>query len=110
VLRPVHRSGTKTVDISLRIPANARRSGYIEVLGGGTIGPEIPCFILEEECVEDTDRTFDQLLNAFKNQPPGDAVVARLRLGPAGARRAQSSVRVDAVVGGRLAIGFLLRR
>ena len=64
----------------------------------------------EEECVEDTDRTFDQLLNAFKNQPPGDAVVARLRLGPAGARRAQSSVRVDAVVGGRLAIGFLLRR
>jgi hypothetical protein len=110
VLRPVHRSGTKTVDISLRIPANARRSGYIEVLGGGTIGPEIPCFILEEECVEDTDRTFDQLLNAFKNQPPGDAVVARLRLGQAGARRAQSSVRVDAVVGGRLAIGFLLRR
>ena len=49
------------------------------MLGGGTIGPEIPCFILEEECVEDTDRTFDQLLNAFKNQPPGDAVVERLR-------------------------------
>ncbi|HXV34002.1 MAG TPA: hypothetical protein VD769_08335 [Gaiellaceae bacterium] len=110
VLQPVHRSGTKNVNISLRVPANARRSGYIEVLGGGTIGPEIPCFIVEEECVDDTNRTFDQLLNAFRNQPPGDALVARLRLGDAGILRAQSSVRQDAVVGGRLAIGFLLRR
>ena len=110
VLQPTHRSGTKTVDIALRVPANARRSGYIEVLGGGTIGPEIPCFIVEEECVDEGDRTFDQLLNAFKNQPPGDAVVARLRLGDAGTLRAQSSVREDAVVAGRLAIGFLLIR
>jgi hypothetical protein len=110
VLQPAHRSGTKTVDIALRVPANARRSGYIEVLGGGTIGPEIPCFIVEEECVDEGDSTFDQLLSAFKNQPPGDAVVARLRLGDAGTLRAQSSVREDAVVGGRLAIGFLLIR
>ena len=110
VLRPVNGGPTRTVDLSLKVPANARRSGYIEVLGGGSIGPEIPCFIVEDECVEDTDGTFDQLLNAFKNQPPGDAVVARLRLGDAGVLRAQSSVREDTVVGGRVAIGFLLIR
>jgi hypothetical protein len=110
VLQPTHRTGTKNVDLRLRVPTNARRSGYIEVLGGGTIGPEVPCFIVEEECVDEGDGTFDQLLAAFKNQPPGDAVVARLRLGDAGTLRAQSSVREDAVVGGRLAIGFLLIR
>ena len=110
VLRPVNGGATRNVDLSLKVPANARRSGYIEVLGGGSIGPEIPCFIVEDECVDDTDRTFDQLLNAFKNQPPGDAVVARLRLGDAGTLRAQSSVREDTVVGGRVAIGFLLIR
>jgi hypothetical protein len=110
VLRPVNGGATRNVDLSLKVPASARRSGYIEVLGGGSIGPEIPCFIVEEECVDDTDRTFDQLLNAFKNQPSGDAVVARLRLGDAGTLRAQSSVREDTVVGGRVAIGFLLIR
>jgi hypothetical protein len=110
VLQPRHRSGRKNVNLSLKVPANARRNGYIEVLGGGTAGPEIPCFIIEEECADDTDRTFDQVLNAFKNQPPGDAVVARLRLGPSGTRRAQSLARQDAVVNGRLAIGFLLLR
>ena len=110
VLRSVSTRATATVDLSLRVPRNARRNGYIEVLGGGSIGPEVPCFIVDEACVDDTDQTFDQLLTAFANQPPGDAVVARLRLGPAGALRAQSSVRRDTVVGGRAAIGFLLVR
>ncbi len=110
VLRSVSTRATATVDLSLRVPRNARRNGYIEVLGGGSIGPEVPCFIVDEACVDDTDQTFDQLLSAFANQPPGDAVVARLRLGPAGALRAQSSVRRDTVVGGRAAIGFLLVR
>jgi hypothetical protein len=110
VLRPVNGGAARNVDLSLKVPANARRSGYIEVLGGGSIGPEIPCFIVEDECVDDTDRTFDQLLTAFQNQPAGDAVVARLRLGDAGILRAQSSVRQDTVVGGRVAIGFLLIR
>ena len=110
VLRPVHTTGTKRVDLSLRVPANARRNGFIEVLGGGSIGADIPCFIEDEECVDDTEQTFDQLLRAFANQPPGDAVVARLRLGSAGRLRAQTSVREDAVVSGRIAIGFLLER
>ena len=108
VLRPVHRAGAETVDLSLRVPDNARRSGFIEVLGGGSIGAEVPCFIVDEECVDDTEQTFGQLLRAFENQPPGDALVARLRLGDAGRLRAQTSVRQDAVVSGGVAIGFLL--
>jgi hypothetical protein len=108
VLRAEHRDGIKNVDLSLRVPDNTTRNGYIEVLGGGSIGAEIPCFIVDEECVDDTDQSFDQLLKAFENQPPGDAVVARLRLGNAGKLRAQSSERQDAVVAGRQAIGFLL--
>ena len=80
------------------------------MLGGGSIGADIPCFIEDEECVDDTEQTFDQLLAAFQNQPPGDAVVARLRLGNAGRLRAQTSVREDAVVSGRIAIGFLLEQ
>jgi hypothetical protein len=110
VLKPEHAAGTKTADLSLRVPDSARRNGFIEVLGGGSIGAEIPCFIEDEECVDETDATFDQLLRAFENQPPGDAVVARLRLGNAGRLRAQSSVREDAVVTGRIAIGFLLEQ
>jgi hypothetical protein len=107
ILKPVHESGTEAVDLSVRIPDNARRDGYVEVLGGGSIGAEIPCFIVDEECVDDTEQTFDQLLKAFENQPPGDALVARLRLGEAGRLRAQASVRQDAVVKGAAFIGFL---
>ena len=84
VLKPVHTTGTKNVDLSLKVPANARRGGWIEVVGGGSVSPDLPCFIEDEECGEDTALTFDQLLTAFENQPRGDAVVARLRLGDAG--------------------------
>jgi hypothetical protein len=108
VLRPVHTTGTKNVDLSVRVPESARSSGYVEVLGGSSIGAEIPCFIVEEECVEDTDQTFDQVLKAFENQPPGDAVVARLRLGDRERLRSQASVRQDAVVAGRVAIAVLV--
>jgi len=111
VLRPAHRSGTQTVDLSLRVPANARRSGFIEVVGGGSVSAEIPCFISDEECEEEAeDPTFDQLLAGLQNQPRGDVLVARLRLGPAQAVRAQATEQLDAVVVGRRAIGFLLIR
>jgi hypothetical protein len=106
----VHTTGTKNVDISLRVPTTARRDGWIEVLGGSSIGAEVPCFIVDEECAEDTDVSFDKLLKAFENQPPGDALVARLRLGGEGKLRAQSSVRQDAVVAGRVTIGLALIR
>lgn len=110
VLKPVHLAGTRTVDLSLRVPANARRDGWIEVAGGGSLSAEVPCFVFEDECVDDTGGSFDQLLRAFENQPPGDALVAQLRLGDAGALRAQTSVRQDAVVKGGRTIGFLLIR
>jgi hypothetical protein len=111
VVKPTHRAGTQNVDLSLRVPANAKRNGFIDVSGGGSSGPELPCFFGEEEfCEEPTGGlTFDQLLAAFRNQPSADAVVARLRLG-GGAVRAQATRRLDAVVGGRKLIGFLLVR
>ncbi|MGH3041805.1 MAG: hypothetical protein ACRDNG_08735, partial [Gaiellaceae bacterium] len=110
LLKPVHTTGTKAVDLSLRVPANARRSGYIEVVGGGSISAEVPCFIFEDECVEETGQTFDQLLKAFEDQPRGDALIARLRLGDGERVRATAQQQQDAVVVGRRAIGFLLIR
>jgi hypothetical protein len=110
VLKPVHLAGLKNVDVSLKVPATARRSGWVEVLGGGSASPGIPCFIFDEECDEETaEPTFDQFLAAFQNAPRGDAVVARLRLGN-GAIRASATSQQDAVVVGRRAIGFLLLR
>jgi hypothetical protein len=112
VVKPTHLPGTRFVDLSLRVPANANRNGLIDVSGGGSAEPELPCFFVEEEFCEEPseDLTFDQLLAAFQNQPSADAIVARLRLGGAGAVRAQSTRRLDAVVGGRKFIGFLLVR
>jgi hypothetical protein len=109
VLKPAHLAGLKNVDLQLKVPANARRSGWVEVLGGGSTSG-IPCFIFDEECGDEpTEQTFDQLLSALQNAPRGDALVARLRLGN-GAVRASVTKQQDAVVVGRRAIGFLLLR
>ena len=63
---------------------------------------EDPCFLFPEECGEDTTQTFDQLLKAFKNQPPGDALVARLWLRAIRRDRAPQAVaQQDAVVSRR---------
>jgi hypothetical protein len=111
VVKPSHLPGTRNVDLSLRVPANARRNGYIAVTGGAAAGPELPCFFVEDECEEPASgQTFDQLLAAFRNQPPADAIVASLRLGPAETVRARAIRRLDAVVAGGRAIGFLLVR
>ena len=109
VLRPVHTTGTKNVDLSLDVPANARRNGFIEVAGGGAGVFEDPCFLFPEECAEDTTLTFDKLLSTFKNQPPGDAVVARLWLRGSG-QRDRAVARQDAVVARGIAIFFRLEK
>lgn len=109
VLKPAHLAGLKNVDLQLKVPANARRSGWVEVNGGGSTSG-IPCFIFDEECEDGpTEQTFDQLLSALQNAPRGDALVARLRLGN-GAVRASVTKQQDAVVVGHRAIGFLLLR
>jgi hypothetical protein len=110
ILKPVHTTGTKTVDLSVRVPATAKRDGWIEVLGGASDSPEIPCFVFDEECEDEGDVSFDRLLNAFASQPRGDALVARLRLGNSDRVRAQTTTQQTAVVAGRRAIGFLLIR
>ena len=111
VLKPAHRTGMQTVDLSLRVPANARRDGFVEVLGGGSTSAEIPCFIVDEECGDDSEpATFDALLRAFRNQPRGDALVARLRLGARETVRATATKQQDAVVVGSRFLAFELVR
>jgi hypothetical protein len=111
VLEPVHRAGVERVDLTLRVPLNAKRGGFIEVLGGASAAPEIPCFIVDEECGgSQGDVTFDQLLKAFDEQPRGDDLVARFRLGRPAAVRGQVTERQDAVVVGEKFIGFKLKR
>jgi hypothetical protein len=110
VLKPVHVAGLKNVDVSLKVPANARRSGFVEVFGGASASFDVPCFIFDEECEDESgEQTFDQLLAVFQNAPRGDELVARLRLGN-GVVRASATKQQDAVVVGRRAIGFLLLR
>jgi hypothetical protein len=112
IVKPSHLPGTRFVDVSLRVPTHANRNGLIDVSGGGSSDAELPCFFVDEEFCEEPEAglTFDQLLAAFRNQPPADAIVAKLRLGGNGAVRAQSTRRLDAVVSGRKFIGFLLVR
>jgi hypothetical protein len=107
VLRPVHAVGTKNVDLSLRVPDNARRNGFIDVQGGGLGALEDPCFLFPEECAEDTQQSFDKVPSKLQNQPPGNAVVARLWLRGSG-QRARAVARQDSVVAGGVAIGFIL--
>ena len=110
VLKPAHVAGLKNVDLQLKVPATARRSGWVEVFGGASASSGIPCFIFEEECEEDTaEPTFDQFLASLQDAPRGDELVARLRLGN-GAIRGTTTKQQDAVVVGRRAIGFLLLR
>jgi hypothetical protein len=113
VLVPEHAAAIRRVDMLLRVPTTARRSGFIEVRGGGSIFDEIPCFFEngEGECGEEsTSQTFDGLLTRLRNVPRNDDVVARLRLGELGRVRAKAVERADAVVQGSRTIGFELIR
>jgi hypothetical protein len=98
------------VDLAFRVPATLRRSGFIEVRGGLSSFPEIPCFFAEEECGEDTALTFDGLLRALGSQPRNDMVQARLLVGNFGRVRATGARRVDSVVSGTRILEFQLVR
>lgn len=112
VLRPEHPAATVNVDLVLRVPTTARRSGFIEVQGGGSLFGETPCFFEdgEGECEESEPATFDALLNTLSNVPRNDQVTARLRLGERARVRARAVGQVDAVVQGSRTIGFELIR
>ncbi|MGH2995371.1 MAG: hypothetical protein ACRDM9_03550 [Gaiellaceae bacterium] len=110
VLRPQHVASTVNVDLLLRVPANARRSGFIEVQGGGSLFGEIPCFFEdgEGECGESEPATFDTLLSTLSGVPRNDQVTARLRLGEPPRVRAKAVEQVDAIVQGSRTIAFEL--
>ena len=110
VLRPQHQAAPVNLDLLLRVPTNARRSGFIEVQGGGSVFGEVPCFFEdgEGECSESEPATFDTLLSKLAGVPRNDQVTARLRLGEAGRVRARTVGQADAVVQGSRTIGFEL--
>jgi hypothetical protein len=110
VLKPQHPASTVNVDLLLRVPTTARRSGFIEVQGGGSLFGEVPCFFEdgEGECEETEPATFDALLRQLSRVPRNDQVAARLRLGERARVRAKAVEQVDAVVQGSRTIGFEL--
>jgi hypothetical protein len=109
VLTPAHRPGTQTVDLALTVPTWVRQSGYIEVRGGGSTSPEIPCFFEDEECGADGEGDpFARVLRALQNQPRNDMLQARLLLGERQSVRAKDQQQLDAVVRGTRFIGFEL--
>jgi hypothetical protein len=112
VLIPRHPASTVNVDLVLRVPTTARRSGFIEVQGGGSLFGEVPCFFEdgEGECEEAEPATFDALLSRLSGVPRNDQVTARLRLGERASVRAKAVDQVDAVVQGSRTIGFELIR
>ncbi|HYY77366.1 MAG TPA: hypothetical protein VE644_13720 [Gaiellaceae bacterium] len=111
VLGATHGPGTTKVDLRLRVPRTARRDGFIEVGGGGSTFPEIPCFFEGEECGEEAGAlTFDGLLRTLRRQPRNDALIGSLRLGDRSRSRARDTELLDAVVTGSRFIGFQLIR
>lgn len=112
VLRPEHEASPVNLDLLLRVPANARRSGFIEVRGGGSLFGETPCFFEdgEGECGESEPATFDALLSKLSGVPRNDQVTARLQIGEPARTRAKAVEQVDAIVQGERIIGFRLIR
>lgn len=108
-LTPKPAAAVEKVVLSLTVPLTAKRSGYIEVRGGSTVTPAIPCLFEDGECGEESDAaSFGAVLAELRRQPRGDDVVARLRLGPLERIRASATETSDAVVRGARIIGFEL--
>ncbi|MGH3029771.1 MAG: hypothetical protein ACRDNE_03220, partial [Gaiellaceae bacterium] len=111
VLDAAHRAGTTKVHLRLRVPRSVRSDGFIEIGGGGSTFPEIPCFFEGDECGEEAGAlTFDGLLRTLRKQPRNDVLMGALRLGGRARTRAQDTELLDAVVTGSRFIGFRLIR
>lgn len=111
VLGATHRAGTTNVHLALQVPRSARNGGFIEVGGGASTFPEIPCFFEGEECGEEAGApTFDGLLKALRKQPRNDVVIGALRLGDRARTRSKDTEQLDAVVTGSRSIEFRLIR
>lgn len=87
----------RIVEMSLTVPKDARRNGYIEISGGSS-GEEFYCFY-EDECGGSKKaNTFEDLIDALENSPKNNELRARLRIGR---RNADSDYEIlNRVVGG----------
>jgi hypothetical protein len=80
-----YRAGTRTVDVTLRVPDGTSGFGSIEV-SGGTGGFEDPleCLYAPEFCRGPAAEDLDGLLASIASRPRNDQLVATLRLGDDG--------------------------
>ena len=104
-LQPYDREAKKIVEMSLKVPRDARRSGYIEI-SGGSGGDSFYCFF-EGGCGGDQADGLEDIIRALENSPKNNELRARMRLG----RRnvdSESAV-LDHVVGGRDLIRLRMR-
>ena len=110
VLLPFGEETTQRVDLKLRIPRRAKRSGQIEVLGGSGDEPNFECFFFGENCEsEKAVDSFEELIDALENAPTNNQLIARLRLGARGKVRVQDVETLDKVVAGRKRIRLIVR-
>ena len=87
----------RIIEMSLKVPRDARRNGYIEI-SGGSGGEEFYCFF-EGDCGGSNKAdTLDELIEQLEGSPTNNELTARMRLGR---RTADSDYKVlNEVVGG----------
>jgi SpoIVB peptidase S55 len=109
VLVPFDEVTTQRVDLRLRVPRRARRSGEIEVVGGSD-GPNFECFFFGENCASEKDvDSLEELIEALENAPTNNQLIARLRLGARRRVQVQDVETLDQVVDGRKRIRLIVR-
>ena len=96
-LLPYDSAVKKIVNMSLKVPKSARRSGYIQISGG--FGEDFFYCLYEDECGDSGKvDSFDELLSMLENSPKNNELRARMRLGR---KNVDSASKVlDQVVGG----------
>ena len=104
-LQPYDREVKKIVEMSLRVPRDARRSGEIEISGGSS-GDSYYCFF-EGGCGGKKAESLEDVIYALENSPKNNELRARMRLG----RKTvdSESAVLDEVVGGRDRIVLRMR-
>jgi hypothetical protein len=109
VLRPFQSASTRSVDISLRVPADsAGRAGTLEVAGGAIAGAGGGAG--DEAGTE--PESFDELVTVLRTEPRNDTLALVLRLDPADPSQQPSTTstvtRLDQVVDGTRSFSVLV--
>ncbi len=97
---------TRSVDLEVTVPVDARRDGVIEISSGLRRGGEI-CLYRPRRCVDATGQKVDSfaaLVAALQDLPRNDELMARLRMGRRMRIVGQDEALLDRVVSGNKSI------